>query len=112
MITITIARDGGTGRIRRFTVSGHAGFDDPGQDIVCAGVSAVTVGAVNAVEKLTGVVPESSMRGGWLSAIVPECGDAERDRQVQWLLEGMIVSLETIAASYAKYVQIRNTTRR
>ena len=110
MITIAIER-GSIGRIRRFTVSGHARFDDPGKDIVCAGVSAVTVGAVNAVEELTGIVPKASMRGGWLDAIIPESGDAERDRQAQWLLEGMVVSLETIKTAYAKYVQIQVMTK-
>jgi len=107
MITVTIER-GGAGRIRKFSVSGHAGFDDPGKDIVCAGVSAVTVGAVNAIEKLTGLVPKTRMRGGWLSATLTECGDAERDSRAQWLLEGMVVSLETIADAYAKYVQIQD----
>jgi len=110
MITVMIERDG-NGRIRRFTVSGHAGYDDPGKDIVCAGVSAVTVGAVNAIEKLTGIVPKTRMRGGWLSAATPESGDAGRDSQAQWLLEGMVVSLETIANAYAKYVQIQVNTQ-
>ena len=96
MITVKIER-GDSGRIRKFTVTGHAGYDDPGKDIVCAGVSAVTVGAVNAIEKLTGIMPKTSMRGGWLSAAAPESGDAVLDTQVQWLLEGMVVSLETIA---------------
>lgn len=110
MITITIER-GGNGRIRKFSVSGHARYDDPGKDIVCAGVSAVTVGAVNAVEQLTGVVPKAGMRGGWLDAVIPESGVAERDKQVQWLLEGMVVSLETIMTAYAKYVQIQTITK-
>jgi len=109
MITVKIER--GAGRIRKFTVSGHARYDDPGKDIVCAGVSAVTVGAVNAIEKLTGIVPKTRMRGGWLSAEVPESGDKVLDIQTQWLLEGMVVSLETITTAYAKYVQIQDITK-
>lgn len=106
MITVMIERNH-AGRIRRFSVSGHAGFDDPGKDIVCAGVSAVTVGAVNAVEKLTGLVPKAEMRGGWLSAEAPEDGGSRRESQAQLLLEGMIASLETIADAYGAYVQIQ-----
>jgi hypothetical protein len=106
MITVKIERSH-AGHIRRFTVSGHAGFDDPGKDIVCAGVSAVTVGAVNAVEKLTGLVPKAEMRGGWLCAELPDDGGSEREKQAQLLLEGMIVSLETIADAYGAYVQIQ-----
>jgi uncharacterized protein YsxB (DUF464 family) len=107
MITVTIERSA-AGRIRRFSVSGHAGYDDPGKDIVCAGVSAVTVGAVNAVEKLTGLVPKAEMHNGWLRAEAPPSGDSELDGRVQLLLEGMVASLETIADEYGTYVQIQD----
>jgi uncharacterized protein len=106
MITITIERSE-AGRIRRFYVSGHAKYNDPGKDIVCAGVSAITVGAVNAVEKLTGLVPEAEMREGWLAAEAPYSEDQRLDGQAQLLLEGMIVALESIADEYAKYVKIK-----
>ncbi|MBW5447871.1 ribosomal-processing cysteine protease Prp [Cohnella sp. CFH 77786] len=110
MITVTIER-GEDGRIRRFSVSGHAGYDVPGQDIVCAGVSAVTVGAVNAIEQLTGLVPKAKMRGGWLTAEAPQGGDPELESRAQLLLEGMLVSLQTIADEYGKYVQIQETIK-
>lgn len=106
MITVKIERSH-VGRILRFSVSGHAEFDEPGKDIVCAGVSAVTVGAVNAVEKLTGLVPKAEMRDGWLRAEAPEDGGSQRESQAQLLLESMIVSLETIADAYGAYVQIQ-----
>lgn len=106
MVTITITREQ-DGRIRHFAVSGHAKYADPGKDIVCAGVSAVTIGAVNAIEKLTGLVPDAKMESGWLSASAPESGDPARDGQVQLLLEGMIASLESIVDEYGKYVRIK-----
>lgn len=105
MITIEIVRSP-NGRIRQFSVSGHAGYDEPGKDIVCAGVSAVTVGTVNAIEALTGIVPATQMRGGWLHAKLAEDPVTERDNQAQLLLEGMAVSLATIASAYEQYVQI------
>ncbi|TJY41436.1 ribosomal-processing cysteine protease Prp [Cohnella pontilimi] len=106
MITVTIERSK-QGRIRRFSVTGHAMYDDPGKDIVCAGVSAVTVGAVNAVEKLTGLVPKAEMREGWLTAEAPYSENRTLDGQAQLLLEGMIAALESIADEYAKYVKIK-----
>ncbi len=36
-----------------FQVSGHAGYDEPGKDIVCSAVSALTINTVNALEELT-----------------------------------------------------------
>lgn len=108
MIKITIFR-GPDDRIKRFSVTGHAMYADPGKDIVCAGVSAVTVGTVNAIEKLTGVVPEAEMKSGLLSASLPKSGDAVRDEQIQLLLAGMVVSLESIADEYGKFVKIKHT---
>lgn len=105
MITVTIVRDG-RDHISAFSVAGHARYKDPGKDIICAGVSAVSIGAVNAVEKLTGLVPEVEAEAGWLSASAPVSGDPARDGQVQLLLEGMIVALESIADEYGKFVKI------
>jgi hypothetical protein len=107
MITISIVR-GPRRRIESFAVSGHAGYDDPGRDIVCAGVSAVTVGAVNAIEKLTGIVPEAEMRSGFLTAKMPRDADPALSDRAQLLLEGMVVALEAIVEQYGKYVQIQD----
>lgn len=106
MIKIDIRRNERQ-RILSFAVSGHAGYDDPGKDIVCAGVSAVTVGAVNAIERLTGIVPQARMKSGFLSAALPPEGvDSE---PAQLLLEGMVVALEDMAEEYGKYVRIKHT---
>ncbi|MBN2984842.1 MULTISPECIES: ribosomal-processing cysteine protease Prp [Cohnella] len=106
MITVNIFRKA-DGRIERFAVTGHAKYADPGRDIVCAGVSAVTIGAVNAIEKLTGLVPDAEVVSGFLSATAPAGEDEERNGQVQLLLEGMLVALQSIADEYGKYVKIK-----
>ena len=36
--------------VKTLTVSGHANYDKYGKDIVCAGVSAVVTGGINALE--------------------------------------------------------------
>ena len=46
MIVISVRKDG-------LTVSGHAGYAPAGQDIVCAGVSALTQTLIRSVEDLT-----------------------------------------------------------
>jgi uncharacterized protein YsxB (DUF464 family) len=108
MITIEIVRSVEKAIIR-YTVSGHAYYKDPGKDIVCAGVSAVTIGAVNAIEKLTGLVPDAADKSGLLKVQVPTSTDPVRNGQVQLLLEGMIAALESIVESYGKYVKIQET---
>ena len=46
MIEVTVRKDG-------ITVSGHAGYADPGKDIVCAGVTALTQSLVSSMKELT-----------------------------------------------------------
>lgn len=108
MITITIVRDDRRA-IMRFTVTGHAFYNDPGKDIVCAGVSAITIGAINAIEKLTGLEPRAVSKSGLLKAEAPRSSDPIRNDQVQLLLEGMVAALESITESYGNYVKIKDT---
>ena len=70
MIKITINRNE-SGLIQSFTMSGHADFAEHGQDIVCAGASAVSFGAVNAIHALTGITPEIEQgEDGFLRTVV------------------------------------------
>lgn len=106
MIKIRIIRDEQQ-RIIAFEVKGHALFAEEGNDIVCAGVSAVTVGAVNAAEALADTVLECEMRKGLLKAEVPAGlrADSKLD-SLQLILESMVVMLQTIEHSYGEYVKI------
>ncbi|MEK8131362.1 ribosomal-processing cysteine protease Prp [Paenibacillus filicis] len=107
MIRIKINR-GADGRIVRFHVDGHAQYDERGKDIVCAGVSAVTVGTVNAIEVLTGVQLNTRMKHGFLSADISPQTDADTDSKVQLLLEGMVVMLQSIQQSYGAYIAMQD----
>ena len=108
MITVNIVRQSADDKqIVSFAIEGHAKFAKPGKDIICAGVSAISVGMVNAIEELTGLELPVSMRNGWLQSEIPRQVDASVNERVQLLLESMIVMLNTIAVSYGKYVVIR-----
>ncbi|MDQ0156106.1 ribosomal-processing cysteine protease Prp [Robertmurraya andreesenii] len=106
MIETTIYRTE-TGRVRSFTMSGHALFANHGNDIVCAGASAISFGAVNSIIALTGVQPEIEQgEDGFLRCVIPENLPEDVQEKVQLLLEGMIVSLQTIERDYGKYIKI------
>ena len=68
-------------------MSGHADFAEHGKDLVCAGASAVSFGAVNAVIALTGKTPEiqQGTDGGYLKVIFPE---TEKDDDIQLIVQG------------------------
>lgn len=107
MIHITIDR-AIDGRIQAFTLLGHADYAESGQDIVCAGVSAVAFGTVNAVHALLELelscVTED--KDGLFKATVPKLTDSAAEERLQLLLESMVVMLESIEQSYGSYVTI------
>jgi len=98
------------GTIDGFSSRGHAGYADPGEDIVCAAVSAITIGTVNSVEALTGVVMKSRMKDGFLSARLPKLSENANVEQIQLLLESMQVILIGIEDEYDKYIKIKQVT--
>ena len=106
MIRMTINRKK-TGFIYSFILDGHAHFAHHGEDIVCAGVSAVSFGTVNSIIKLTGVNPDIDMReNGFLQCTIPENLSDDVQDKVQLLLEGMVISLQTIEQDYGKHIKI------
>ncbi|EPY12807.1 MULTISPECIES: ribosomal-processing cysteine protease Prp [Paenibacillus] len=107
MIRITIRRKPDHS-IESFSIEGHANYARHGEDIVCAGVSSVSVGTVNAIEALTGIELECKMKDGFLSGRVPRINQPDIEAKVQLLLESMIVSLHTIETSYDSYLQIED----
>ncbi|WP_226036545.1 ribosomal-processing cysteine protease Prp [Aquibacillus saliphilus] len=94
--------------INAFELSGHAESGPAGHDLVCAGVSAVSFGAVNAVIKLCEIEPiiDQGGEGGYLRVELPEELDNDTRTKAEWLLEGMLVSLDTIELDYGQYISI------
>lgn len=107
MIRVDVIRHP-SGRITSFTMEGHAEFAEHGKDLVCAGATSVSFGALNAILSLTdaklGI--EQGEDGGFLRCVVPEDLPTDKAEKVQLLLEGMVVSLQTIEREYSKYIKI------
>lgn len=106
MIDITINRNQ-QGFIESFTMDGHALFAEHGKDLVCAGASAVSFGTINAIHALTEIVPEIQQgEDGFLSCRIPENLPNDIHSKIQLLLQGMVVSLQTIEEQYAEHIKI------
>lgn len=104
MIKISI-NEQPSGRISSFEMKGHADFAGHGKDLVCAGASAVSFGAVNAVIALTGITPDiqQGSDGGYLKVVFPE---TEKDKEIQLIVKAMIVSLQTIEQDYGQHIKL------
>ncbi|WP_339250753.1 ribosomal-processing cysteine protease Prp [Sporosarcina sp. FSL W8-0480] len=94
-----------SGRISSFEMKGHANFAEHGKDLVCAGASAVSFGAVNAIIALTGITPdiEQASDGGYLKVVFPE---TEKDDEIQLIVKAMVVSLQTIEQDYGQHIKL------
>ncbi|CAH1214856.1 ribosomal-processing cysteine protease Prp [Paenibacillus sp. LjRoot153] len=109
MIYVTIERLApDSPQILSFVVEGHAEYDVPGKDLVCAAVSAISVGTCNSIESLTGVIPIHEMEPGLLDVTIPDSARAmpETWGQVQLIIESMVVMLQTIEQTYGDYITI------
>ncbi|GAB4073306.1 ribosomal-processing cysteine protease Prp [Barrientosiimonas marina] len=106
MIQVTIDRQ--DSRISQFEMSGHAESGPYGYDLVCAGVSAVSFGSINAVMTIAGteLAIEQDSDGGFLRVTVPSGLSEDVMNKVQLLLEGMLVSLRTIERDYNTFIRI------
>ncbi|MCR6111488.1 ribosomal-processing cysteine protease Prp [Bacillus sp. A301a_S52] len=107
MIHVTFNRND-DGTIHTFTMKGHAESGPYGYDLVCAGVSAVSFGAVNAIADLcnTKMMVETKDDGGFLRCRVPKGLNHDTFEKVQLLLNGMLVSLKTIEDQYSQFIRI------
>lgn len=108
MIIVTVLRK--ENQITAFELAGHAQSGPYGYDLVCAGVSAVSFGAVNAIIQLCEVdlEIEQADEGGYLHVSVPKFGHNELADKVQLLLEGMLISLKTIEREYSQFISIES----
>jgi len=94
-------------KICAFTISGHANSGPYGYDLVCAGVSAVVFGAVNALLEIGQIEPEIEQQedGGYLSITIPKRD--QTNQQIQTILQVMVISLQTIENDYHQFIPIK-----
>ncbi|MFD1850154.1 ribosomal-processing cysteine protease Prp [Oceanobacillus bengalensis] len=109
MIRVTVLRSKDN-LISEFEMTGHADSGPYGYDLVCAGVSAVSIGSVNAVMELCDIDLniEQGTDGGYLRVTIPNSIDSTIMSKVQLLFEGMLISLKSIELEYGQFIKIQN----
>ena len=107
MIDIRLHRSR-TGRIRGFWIIGHAGSAPRGEDIVCAGVSALAQTAANALETVAGLEPIVHVGDGVLSVRLPNGLSRRQRKDADIILRTVEQGFRDIAAAYAQHVTIND----
>ena len=93
-------------RITGFSVSGHSGYAEAGQDIVCAAVSAVVGMAEATINDVCGAkakvrVKEEDAR---ITLTLPAVCDEEES--VQAVLAGLLLYLCNLRDEYPDYIEV------
>ena len=83
-------------------VSGHSNYDEHGKDIVCAGVSAIVPGGINALGLENKKAISFKVDDGYVNLDVL---DITNDN-IQLIMDVIVVQLKTIEESYKKYIKI------
>lgn len=95
-----------TGEIVAFEVRGHARYADHGQDIVCAGTSAVAQTAVLGLEHFADGEVKLKIKKGYLYCALKDSLSSVARERGTIILQTMALGLEMIARSYPQNVQL------
>ena len=104
MIQVTVLKNH-NGQYTGFSCCGHAGFADMGNDIVCAGVSALVINTVNAISAYTNekISVESDEDTGMINLRFLHL--AGHDAQL--LMKSLVLGLQGIQQAYgAEYIDL------
>ncbi len=98
--------------LRGFLICGHAGYASEGEDIVCAGVSALVqtgiVGLKHFLDEIPLIEDQSSAEDdGFIKVILPADLTKEDKRTAKVILETMELGMLGIARGYEKYLDVR-----
>ena len=94
MIAVSVQKD-------RITVSGHAGYAAAGKDIVCAGVTALTMSLVKSINDLTEDKIEYEISPGRVDI---HCGNLSEAGML--LVDSFFIGICLIADDFPEYVRI------
>lgn len=95
--------------IYSFEITGHAGYAEAGEDIVCAAVSVLAIETVNSIDKMADhqmFVEEADNDGGYLFAQIKPNLSENQAQVTQILLKHLYLSLQDVATTYPDYVTI------
>ncbi len=89
-----------------FRASGHTGYAEHGEDIVCAAVSALTQTAVLGLQETAAVTPQVTINDGVLSCFLPPKVDGDAWQRSQVVLDAIFRGLKAIADEYGQFVKV------
>lgn len=107
MINIIIKRK--ADHIQEIELSGHAGYAEHGQDIVCAGVSSLAIHTVNALTEVAHIdidISVDTIDGGYLKLTLPIL-DHYAQEKADLLLNSFALSIDQLQKEHSQNIHIQ-----
>ncbi|NMB08683.1 MAG: ribosomal-processing cysteine protease Prp [Tissierellia bacterium] len=111
MTKVEIYKDN-KGNIIRYKISGHAGFAEKGEDVVCAAVSALSQTALVSLVEVIGISEKElefyiDEKKGILDVQLPKLIGEITNKEAQILLKTFEIGIKKIVESYSEYVTLK-----
>ncbi len=92
-----------------FECSGHSGYAEEGSDIVCAGISTLTLTCVLGLEKVVeqNISVARNDSKGYLKVMLKSNANEDLDKS-QIIFKTMILGLKEIEKAYKKYLKLED----
>ena len=93
-------------RITGFSISGHSGYAEAGQDIVCAAVSAVVTMAEATINDVCGAKAKVRVKDEQARINLTLPVSCDEEETVQAVLTGMMITLAGMRDDYPDYIEV------
>ena len=93
-------------RITGFSVSGHSGYAEAGQDIVCAAISTAVTMAEAIINEVCGAKAKVRVREENASIRLTLPTSCDEEETVQAVLSGMMLTLISMREDYPDYIEV------
>ena len=93
-------------RITGFSISGHSGYAEAGQDIVCAAISAVVTMAETTINDVCGAKAKVRVKYEQARITLTLPTSCDEEDAVQAVLSGMMLTLISMREDYPDYIEV------
>ena len=93
-------------RITGFSVSGHSGYAEAGQDIVCAAVSTAVTMAEATINEVCGAKAKVRVKEEDARVTLTLPTSCDEEETVQAVLAGFMLTLLSIQEDYPDYIEV------
>ena len=93
-------------RINGFSVSGHSGYAEAGQDIVCAAISAVVTMAEATINDICGAKAKVRVKDADARITLTLPASCDEEDSVQAVLAGLMLYLCSLRDDYPDYIEV------